>query len=150
MKKYLVTLSLAVLVTISSAFASDKNGVSEKAVQSFKKDFTEATNVQWESGKDFTRATFHLNNQVMFAYYNADGNLLALSRNLSSSQLPIRLAADLKKDFSGYWITDLFEMASNHQSSYCVTIENADMTIVLKAVGAGDWEVFRKTRKESL
>lgn len=149
MKKKLLSISLAVLVAISSAFAGNKEGASDKAVQSFKKDFAQATNVQWDTRKDFNRATFQLNGEVMFAYYSVDGELIALSRNLASNQLPIRLSASLKKKFSNYWISDLFEVASNNESSYYVTVEDAETTVVLRAVGSGDWEVFRKERKEA-
>jgi len=148
MKKKLLSISLAVLVAISSAFAGNKEGASDKAVQSFKKDFAQATNVQWDTRKDFNRATFQLNGEIMFAYYSVDGELIALSRNLASNQLPIRLSASLKKMYSEYWISDLFEVASNNESSYYVTVENAETTVVLRAVGSGDWEVFRKERKE--
>ena len=148
MKKYLLFLSLAVLVSVSSVFAGHKEGVSDKAIQSFQKDFARATNVQWESRKEFNRATFELNGEIMFAYYSPEGELLALSRNLVSSQLPIRLSASLKKTYNGYWITDLFEVASNNESSYYITIENAEVALVLRAIGGGDWEVFRKQKKE--
>lgn len=148
MKKYLLSLSLAVLVSVSSVFAGNKEGASDKAVQSFEKDFVHAKNVQWEFRKEFNRATFELNGEIMFAYYSLEGELLALSRNLVSSQLPIRLSASLKKTYNGYWITDLFEVASNNESSYYITIENAEVALVLRAIGGGDWEVFRKQKKE--
>ena len=148
MKKQILTLSLAVLVAFSSAFANGKEGVSQKAVESFSKEFVNAKNVQWESGKEFNRATFELNQQVMFAYYSADGDLLAVSRNITSNQLPIRLSADLKKQYGNFWISDLFEMASNNETSYYVTLESADQTIVLKAVGANAWELYKKEKKE--
>jgi hypothetical protein len=150
MKKQLITLSLAVLVTISSAFAGNKEGVSEKAVRSFNKEFAQAKNVQWDINRNLQKATFELNGQFMFAYYNNDGELLGVSRNLTTTQLPIRLSSSLKQHYSNYWITDLFEMASNNESSYYITIENADSTSVLRAIGSGDWQLYRKVKKEAL
>lgn len=149
MKKQLLSLSLAVLVAISSAFAGNKEGANNKAERSFKKDFAQATNVQWDSKKNFHRATFQLNGQFMFAYYSNDGELMALSRNLSSTQLPIRLLTSLKQTYKNYWITDLFEMAADNESSYYITVENPDATIVLRAIGSGEWQVFRKVKKEA-
>ena len=150
MKKQLITLSLAVLVTISSAFAGNRDGVSDKAVKSFHKDFAQARNVEWDTNKDLQKATFELNGQVLFAYYSKDGDLLAVSRNIATSQLPIRLAASLKQQYGDYWVSDLFEMASNNESSYYITVENAESKTVLRAIGAGDWQLYKKTKKEAL
>ena len=150
MKKQLITLSLAVLVTISSAFAGNKDGASDKAVRSFNKDFAQARNVEWDINRELQKATFELNGQVMFAYYSKDGELLAISRNLSTTQLPIRLSASLKQQYSDYWVSDLFEMASNNESSYYITIENAESKTVLRAIGSGDWQLYKKVKKEAL
>jgi hypothetical protein len=150
MKKQLITLSLAVLVTISSAFAGNKDGASDKAVKSFNKDFAQARNVEWDTNRDMQKATFELNGQVLFAYYSKDGELLATSRNLATNQLPIRLSASLKQQYGDYWVSDLFEMASNNESSYYITIENAENKTVLRAIGAGDWQLYKKVKKEAL
>jgi hypothetical protein len=88
-----------------------------------------------------------MNDQVMFAYYSKNGDLVAATRNILSSQLPINLQADLKKGRNEYWISDLFEMAANSTTTYYVTLQNADQSIVLKSNGAEGWEVFKKEKK---
>ena len=88
-----------------------------------------------------------MNDQVMFAYYNGEGELLGVTRNIVSSQLPISLLADLKKNYSEYWISDLFEMASNSETDYYVTLESADSTLVLKSSGSASWNVYKKIKK---
>jgi hypothetical protein len=150
MKKQLISLSLAVLVTISSAFAGNRDGASDKAIRSFNKEFAQATNVQWDTNREFQKATFELNGQLMFAYYSKDGELLAISRNITTAQLPMRLSASLKQQYGNYWISDLFEMASNNESSYYITLENAETVTVMRAVGSGGWELYRKSKKEAL
>jgi len=150
MKKQLLIISLAVFVTISSAFAGSNDGENDRAVKSFKKEFAEATNVKWDSKKDLQTATFQLNGRVMFAYYSNEGELLGVSRNLSTTQLPLRLSVSWKHKYSNYWVSDLFELASDNESSYYITVENAETTIVLRAIGAGNWEVFRKVKKETI
>jgi hypothetical protein len=75
---------------------------------SFKKDFQQCYEYQLAAGKH-AKATFTLNDQVMIAYYSNENNeLLAVVRNILSQQLPINLFTSLKKEYSGYWITDLF------------------------------------------
>jgi hypothetical protein len=139
---------LLLTVGISSSFANNKfENVNEQVISSFKKDFATAQDVSWEKSKDISKATFKLNDQVMFAYYAEDGNLLAVIRNIVSGQLPISLLSDLKKNYSSYWISDLFEIAADDATSYYVTIEDGGQKIVLKSQGSIGWETFKKEKK---
>jgi len=147
MKKLMLVWALLLTVGIASSFARPTENVSEQVINSFKKDFSGAQNVSWENGKEFAKATFKMNDQVMFAYYSKNGDLVAATRNLLSSQLPINLQADLKKGRNEYWISDLFEMAANSTTTYYVTLQSADQSIVLKSNGTEGWEVFKKEKK---
>jgi hypothetical protein len=147
MKKSILTWVLLLTVGLSSTFANKLENVNEQVISSFKKDFASAQDVSWEKSKEISKATFKLNDQVMFAYYAEDGNLLAVMRNIVSTQLPINLMSDLKKNYAGYWISDLFEMASDNATSYYVTIQNGDQSVVLKSSGAAGWETFKKDKK---
>ncbi|MBO9566629.1 MAG: hypothetical protein J7621_27900 [Niastella sp.] len=148
MKKSILTWVLLLTVSISSTFANNKiENVNETVISSFKKDFASAQEVTWEKSKEVSKATFKLNDQVMFAYYAEDGNLLAVIRNIVSSQLPINLLSDLKKNYGSYWISDLFEMASDNSTSYYVTLQSGDQTVVLKSYSSTGWETFKKEKK---
>ena len=89
-----------------------------------------------------------MDNQVMFAYYNDNGVLMGVVRNILSDKLPINLMSNLKKNYSSYWISNLFEMASDNQSNYYVTLETAEETLVLKSDGTNEWDMFIKEQKE--
>ena len=146
MKKLMLIWALLLTVGVGSSFAHKLENVSEQVMNSFKKDFASAQDVTWEKTKDIAKATFKMNDQVMFAYYTEDGNMLAAIRNIVSGQLPISLLSDLKKNYAGYWISDLFEMASNDNTAYYVTVEDANQKIVLKSVGSS-WETYKKDKK---
>ena len=118
MKKSILTWALILMVGVSTSFAHGIEGVSEKVMNSFKKEFSEAKDVQWESTKDFAKATFALHGQIMFAFYNGEGSLLAVTRNIVASQLPLSLLAEVKKNYVDFWISDLFEMSSNDHTTY--------------------------------
>ena len=132
---------------LTSAFANNEETINQKAVSSFKKDFTTAQDVKWENNKDFVKATFKLNDQVMFAYYSQTGDLMAVTRNIVSSQLPLSLLSNLRKSYSSYWISDLFEISSDADASYYVTLQNGDQTLVLKSNGTSGWELYKKEKK---
>jgi hypothetical protein len=147
MKKSILMWAMMLTMGLSTLFANNEETINQKAVNSFKREFVNAQDVKWESTKDFVKATFKLNDQVMFAYYSQSGELMAITRNIVSSQLPINLLTGLKKNYGNYWITDLFEISSNNEQSYYVTVQNADQTLVLKSSG-GDWTTYKKEKKE--
>ena len=150
MKKILLSIA-TVLMLGASAFASGNNdgATNQTALRNFKRDFGTATNISWEQKDALTKATFTLNGMIMFAYYNNNGDLQAVVRNITSDQLPINLLASLRNEYTDSWITDLFEMASNNETTYYVTLETSEKKIVLRSSGSGAWEVYSKQRKQT-
>lgn len=137
---------LAVLISTTSAFASEEN-VATKVLNAFKTEFNTAKEVEWTVGSNYYKAAFVYNEKHVFAYYNEEGELLGLTRYLSSDDLPLNLQNNLKKSYSKYWISDLFEVAKSDGTAYYITLEDADTKIVLKASAESDWSVYQKTRK---
>jgi hypothetical protein len=150
MKHKIVLFTLALMLSLSTVFAGTITGVDDRVVNNFKKDFASAEDVKWEKGNSFVKATFTLSGQIMFAYYAEEGQLLAVTRNITSTQLPISLLNEIKKNYRGYWISDLFEIAMNNDTAYYITLENGDYSLVMKSNGGTSWEVYKKERKEVL
>ena len=149
MKKKILALVMMLTIVFTSAFASKDDGISRYTAASFKKDFVSATNVSWQVQPVFTKVTFTLNDQVMFAYYSKENDeLLAVVRNISSTQLPLHLLTSLQKDYNGYWISGLFEIAKQDDNSYYMTLEKSDETLVLEAKGINEWVVYKKIKKD--
>ena len=145
MKKIILIMSV-IVAGFTHAYADKGKEINQQVTTAFTKDFTAAKNANWEQHKNYVKVTFDLNDQVMFAYYsNENGQLLAVARNILSSQLPISLMTSFKNDYKGYWISDLFEMASEGQTSYYATLQNAEETLILKSSGF-EWNVY-KTEK---
>jgi hypothetical protein len=147
MKKGILTWVTILTMGLSSVFANNGETLNQRAVNAFKKDFASAQDVKWESSKDYVKATFKLNEQVMFAYYSQTGDLMGVTRNIVSSQLPINLLSSLKKTYNNYWISDLFEVSSATDSSFYVTLQSSDQKLVLKSNGISAWEVYKKEKK---
>jgi hypothetical protein len=147
MKKMILSLA-TVLMMGFGAFATGNDGtVSQQTRDAFKKDFSTASNISWEQKYNFIKATFSLNGQILTAYYNTDGDLKAVVRNILSDQLPLSLLADLRKEYADYWITDLFEISADGQTTYYATVENSNKKIVLKSDDVSSWDVYSKERK---
>ena len=149
MKKCILSIAAVLLMGLSVfAAKNDERDINQSIVKSFHKEFINAKNIKWEQKTGYVKVEFTLNDQVLFAYYDNEGKLTAIVRNIVSDQLPISLLTSLKKEYTGYWISELFELASDDQTTYYVTLENADKKIVLRSSGLDDWDVYSKTRKE--
>ena len=146
MKKIMMMLALALTIGTSFAFTGEE-AVNKQALNAFKKEFAGATEAAWTVGNDFYKVTFSLNDQKLFAYYNIQGEFLAVTRNISSLQLPLSLQTSLKRSYNSYWISDLFEVAKNDGTNYYITLETADTKIVLKSTDGSDWSIYQKSKK---
>jgi hypothetical protein len=145
MKK--IIIMLAVTISSLAAFAGEEN-VNKKVLNAFSQEFAGAKDVKWTTNETFYKASFVFNGQYVYAFYQLDGELLAMTRNISSLDLPISLQTSLKKGYEGYWISDLFEISNNEGTKYYITMENADSKLVLKSTNAGDWASFKKSAKK--
>ena len=142
---------LLILMLALSSFSLTSNAtdvVSAKALKSFQTTFTQATEAEWTITENYYKVQFLLNGQTITAFYNEDGKLISVTRNISSLQLPIILQTELKKEYNNYWITDLFEMSNDYGAEYYLTLEDADNKTILKSsVGSNAWTVYLKLRK---
>jgi hypothetical protein len=146
--KLIAAAALILTMSTTRSFAAPGHEISSQLRTAFQKDFNKAELVDYASGKDYTRLTLKTNDMIVFAYYSENGDLLAVTRNIKSTQLPLSLLLDLKKNYTGYWITDLFEMSTGSQSSYYMTLENGDTKVNLKSFNNDGWETIKKATKE--
>ena len=145
MKKIIITLAMVLSLSASFAFTGER-AVNNRAINAFKTEFAGATNVAWTVANDYYKVTFNMGEQKLFAYYSGSGEFMAVTRYISSSNLPINLQKSLKKSYGNYWISDLFELSNLDGTSYYVTLETADTKIVLKSTD-GHWSVYQKVQK---
>jgi hypothetical protein len=146
MKKIMMILALVLTVSTGFAFTGEE-AVNKQALEAFKSEFVGATDVNWTAGSNYYKAAFTLNDQKLFAFYNSQGEFIAVTRYISSFQLPLNLQTDMKKSYSNFWVSDLFEMATNDDTSYYLTMENADTKIVLKSTDGKEWSLYHKDKK---
>jgi hypothetical protein len=144
MKKIILTLAIGLSTLCSFA---NEGAVSTKVLDAFNHEFSSAKEVVWTEGSNFYKASFVFNEQHVSAFFSAEGELVAVTRYISSLDLPLNLQTSLKKDYNSYWISDLFEMSNNDATSYYITVESADKKIVLKSTNGEGWTVYQKNSK---
>ncbi|HVU84139.1 MAG TPA: hypothetical protein VHC50_04815, partial [Puia sp.] len=59
-----------------------------------------------------------------------------------TTELPSYLRNDIKKNYSGYWVTELFKASTNEGTSYFIRLENADGSLVLNSENEGEWRNY--------
>ena len=136
----------ALTLATSFSFANPANNTNGETKTSFRRDFKNAQLMSTEEHANFTKINFTTNGVIMSAFYSPTGDLMAVTRNIVSSQLPVNLLTNLKKYYSTSWITDLFELSSESQDCYYITLENADSKVTLRSTG-DNWELYTTTKK---
>jgi hypothetical protein len=144
-KRFAFVVALLLTVGVGSSFAAPADDSNDAIIATFHKDFRTADVMQVEAKKEYTKLTFKMNGVIMFAYYNENGDLMAVVRNILSTQLPIRLLMNLKeKQTDELWISDLFEIDQNGQTTYYATLENSENKVTLRSADATSWQTYQK------
>ena len=142
MKKQITVLAAALLLTISTFANKLYSDIPSKILNEFKKEFVQASNVNWETKAKHYKVKFNLNEQNIEAFYSLNGNLLGVTRYISFTQLPLHLQKDIKEKYVGYSITDLFELSTDNGTEYVISFEKGFKKISLKGSGM-NWEILQ-------
>ena len=146
MKKKFVTILALVMLTITTAFATETS-VSKDALTTFTATFAKATDVKWEMSGDYYKASFQINGHSLNTLLSEQGDIIAVYRNIVSADLPLYLQGALYKNYSKFWISDLAEYAIKGETRYYITLENGDEKIIMQNMGTDDWSLVKKIAK---
>jgi len=147
MKKLIFAALIAVSVA-TSAFANVT--VSSKVTDSFKSDFTNATNVTWTVGSNFAKAVFVLEGERMEAFYNLDGTSIGVSKAIALDKLPKNSVRTITKKypFPPYALKSCIEFVNaDGEKQYFVSLEEEGKTkLILEIFENGSVELFKKDK----
>jgi hypothetical protein len=148
MKKRIILLSLSFISLFTASYAKNDNGkIPEAVTAQFSHDFSLIGNVRWEKIDFYYKASFVQQGITLFAFYTEDADYMGSANYILSNRLPVSLAFSIKKNYAGYWITDLFTYSNKDRSGYVVTLENADQEIMLKTDGNQHWCLYKSVKK---
>jgi hypothetical protein len=146
MKLVIITL-VALLSIVSEKSQATEIKVSPVVIRSFNSEFVNASEVKWTVADLYYKAEFIFSGQYVTAYYDENGQLIAVARNISSHELPLSLQKNLNKFYTNYWITNLFELTDESGTNYYLTLENADTRMTLRSNASLGWNLFSKQNK---
>jgi hypothetical protein len=143
MKRLFILAALVGSSFFMSSYANETKA-SDVVTEAFEATFENASDISWMQVGGLYKATFSKDGMYRSAFFNGMGDLIAVTRNLASTQLPKQLQASLKRELQGRWITELFVVSIEGENTYYATLQNADGALMLKSAGAKKWVVYQK------
>jgi len=151
MKKFKIVLTAIVMLFTVSAFATDPVEpvkISAAVKAAFENDFSKASQVSWEKTSEFYFASFKLNDANVDAAYNETGELVGMSRTVSTNLIPMSISLAIAERYAGYEVAKTAtELTFEGSTRYYVTVKNATQALKLKAFANGELEVESKTKQ---
>ena len=136
MKKKILTVTAAILFTLSATFARDIKPVPDAIVSELQQEFKNASNVTWKTTPAFYKATFTVDGNPLEAFFSYDAQLIGVSRNITVDQLPLRLIRELKEKGETTEITELFELLTDRGTEYFITYGTGKEQKTYKGMGS--------------
>jgi hypothetical protein len=148
MKKFFISVALLAGIFSYSAQAADGDKVSRHIQNALEKEFAGANSISWEVlDNSIYQATFHYNEQLLNAFFDQDGNLVATGRDIKENVMPLLVYRAIKEKYHDYAITDVVELTTQGETSYILTLENEKTKLIVRAYDAGTINVFKKEKK---
>ena len=135
MKKQIIVLATAFLMTVTTAFATGTKPVPDAIADAFKKEFKYTGDVQWKTTPNFYKASFNANGQALDAFYDFNGKMIGVSRALLPEQLPMSLTKEVIGKSATNNISELFELLTEKGTEYFVTYTNGKESTTYKSDG---------------
>jgi hypothetical protein len=145
MKRLFIALAIAAASSFSTVSANPH--VTSPVLEAFRSTYLHAKDVHWTELRNTYKVSFLLDGQYVSAFYKADGHLVGTVRNISVTELSLRLKTNLRKEMNNAWITDLFVLNTNDEDVYFATVESADQKTIFKSRNGRKWEIYESLRK---
>ncbi|MDB5222352.1 MAG: hypothetical protein JWN83_1019 [Chitinophagaceae bacterium] len=148
MKKLTIIFAgLFLLFSASSFTPPEEAEVSAKVKAVFESGFTSVSEVKWKKREDLYVVSFKANDLYLMAAYNEDAELLAITRFITLSQLPLNVSLALESKYPGYIIDPAIIELSTDQTLYYIYAENEKFKLKIKSDASGNLSVDSRTKK---
>lgn len=139
MKKQIFTLAALSIFSITMAQDIPTSQVPSVILNQFNKDFSKATDVEWEMESNLYNVDFetgwNIDHEV---WYNAEGKIIKHKEDIAVKELPKSVKNKIKTAFDGYSIDDLERITDNGKIVYKMELNSLlkqDWDVVLDANG---------------
>lgn len=135
--------NMFLICLLSFSFVACSNSIPETDVpsvvlNSFKSEFSNALNIEWERNNKNYEADFSLENVEHHVQFSAEGVKLRQKREITLTELPTAIDSALKSKFPNYLADEIELLIQNGVSYYQIELESkgkADKKLVFAANG---------------
>jgi hypothetical protein len=151
MKKRILIIATALFFSFFASFANGSGHPVPKYVTTvFADDFSQARDSKWEIYNGYYKVSFNDQGKTAYAFYTRGGEFMGFAVHMSADKLPVALRTIIAEQYSGYWISDLYQYTIDTTAGFFITLENADHRITLKAEAGETWSLFAREKKSEL
>lgn len=133
MKRMFFVLSLLASFATTSAFATEQIPASIELA--FQRQFNGAHIDNSESVNGMIRISFTINNEQRNAYYNGDGELVILARQIDMNALPEALRSELQTRYAGYLVSGVYQFEEQGKVRYFSVLQKGGKSAIFSANG---------------
>ncbi len=126
--KTIKILAIAILLTgVASAQDVPQSQVPSVVVNSFKKEFPKASDVEWEKQNDQYNVEFEIGFFTDYkAWFDPTGKMIKYTEEIWNSKLPETIKNTIKTQYKGYRIDEAKKITENMVVTYSVEIEKGN------------------------
>ncbi len=106
MKKIVLIITTAMLISCSMSQNTKENDVPSNVVAAFNKQFPNATEIKWEKEGRNYEAKFEINEGEYGALFDAQSNLIETEVEIATNQFPVGVLEYLNVNYKGKKIDD--------------------------------------------
>jgi hypothetical protein len=161
MKKFFVTLAVTAGVCTQVACAGvlrSNNQLDPKPVSApvnariqaaFNKQFAGASLIKWEKVRNnvLYLACFTYHQERYNVYYDNEGKLVATSRFIHESSLPLLVRQSIARSYASYKLVQVIELIQDSETSYLLTFDKESVRIEVQAYDNGSTYQIKKEKK---
>lgn len=142
MKKIFITAAIAALFA-TNVFADGNNKkahtvtVSYTVVNKFTVDFPGAQDITWNVSNNYQRADFVLEGVQTSAFYNLQGEFVAVTEDVTAKAVPAATLKEINKDYNGYAVDHVIVLQNNTELN-----PDAEATVYFADLKKGEKELL--------
>lgn len=146
MKKLFIAALLFIAAATANAATTNDNS---RIAAFFKAAYPGATNVHYKTVEEMVSVSFVLEGAQMQAFYNKDGERLAISKVVELKSLPLKAQTAIGKKYADYAVTEVIEMdyATEGTSYYVSLLGDNQKVVIVRATTEGELSIFKKTAR---
>jgi hypothetical protein len=159
MKKLFITAAIATMFS-ASVFAADGTkktstsvNVSYTVLNQFNTDFVDAKNVVWSVNRNFQKAEFIVDNIKMTAFYNLQGDFVALTQDLDAKAIPAKTQKEIAEKYKGYVVNEVILLQNNtsinqdaDETDYFVDLKSDTKEVLVRITPQAHVEFYKQIK----